>query len=137
MFSNFPSGLPGVGLLALRVALATFLAIEGMTHTLAIEAAGTNVRAIAYGVALVVLSIPVGLGFLSSIVHTTVAVIGLATIGNAFQFLGLNSSGDGNWQVPTLEVVIAVALALIGPGAYSVDYRLFGPRKIAMPPRHS
>jgi len=40
---------------------------------------------------------------------------------------------------PSVAVVVAVALALVllGPGAYSLDARFFGLRQIIIPPTHS
>lgn len=131
LFSDFPLALPGLGLLLLRVVLAVFLLMEGAARTTgAFDASASNAGRIAYGVALIVLGIPVALGFLTPIVHVMVAVVESAAI-----VVGLALLTDGRWQIAVLEIVIALALAMIGPGAYSLDSRLFGRREIVIPPR--
>jgi uncharacterized membrane protein YphA (DoxX/SURF4 family) len=131
LFSDFPLALPGLGLLLLRVVLAVFLLIDGATRTAgAFDASVPSAGRIAYGVALIVLGIPVALGFLSPIVHVMVAVVESASMA-----AGLALLTDGHWQITVLQIGIALALAMIGPGAYSIDSRLFGRREIVIRPR--
>ena len=52
--------------------------------------------------------------------------------------IGLTSLGFGFWITPypfqELEVVVlAVVIALLGPGAFSIDARMFGRREILIP----
>ena len=42
-------------------------------------------------------------------------------------------SATGNTAIPVALAVLGLTLAMIGPGAWSVDARLFGRRHIAFP----
>ena len=67
-------------------------------------------------------------GFLTPVAG---ALVALATISIALSWLPSPASNLLNAPLPAILVVImAVALALIGPGVASVDRRLFGRREI-------
>lgn len=64
-----------------------------------------------------------------------VAVVGLGSVGMALSLFpapapNLLNSGLAAFFV----VVMAVAIGLLGPGAFSLDARLFGRREIIIPP---
>lgn len=106
-FSAFPSGSPGLGLLLLRVLLAlTFIAADMNLPTWLLA------LFLAIGACLLV-------GFLTPI---AAVVIGAGAVTSAFFF-------DGNYAV-LVVIILAAAIALLGPGAFSVDARLFGRREI-------
>jgi uncharacterized membrane protein YphA (DoxX/SURF4 family) len=42
----------------------------------------------------------------------------------------------GDWSVPLLLGTIGAALAMLGPGLWSIDARLFGWRRVEPPPRN-
>jgi uncharacterized membrane protein YphA (DoxX/SURF4 family) len=124
---NFPPGLPGLGLLLLRLSLAVCLAVEGAARAMGgLNGVGSNPRDTVFGVVLIGLSLPVGLGALTPFVHGGVVLVAMLSLG-----LG------GNWEVSLLQIAGALAVAMVGPGAYSIDGRLFGPRKIVIPPPQS
>jgi uncharacterized membrane protein YphA (DoxX/SURF4 family) len=126
-FANFPPGLPGLGLLLLRLSLAVCLTAEGAARAMgAVNGLGSNLRDTVFGLVLIGLSLPVGLGALTPFAHGGVVLVALLSLG-----LG------GNWEVSLLQIAGALAVALVGPGAYSIDGRLFGPRKIVLPPPQS
>jgi uncharacterized membrane protein YphA (DoxX/SURF4 family) len=135
LYPDFPLALPGIGLLLLRVALAALLVIEGATRTrIAFAASAPELGALSHGLALIVLAVPVALGFLTPIVHLTVAIV--ETIALASGELMFSSGWwQATWQATLLQIVIALAIAMIGPGAYSIDGRLFGRREIVIRPR--
>jgi uncharacterized membrane protein YphA (DoxX/SURF4 family) len=70
------------------------------------------------------------IGFLTPLVA---ALIGIAVLVNAVS-LPLRGGYLFNNKLATVEIVVmAVAIALLGPGAFSVDARLFGRREIVIP----
>jgi hypothetical protein len=122
IYSSFPSGLPGVGLLVLRIALGTVGAIESgllLKHDgrLLAEAA-----AVVSGAAAVLLVT----GFL-----TPVAGVLLA-LNTAALWLAGDTWSRPDHSMALLRVGSSVATALLGPGAYSVDARLFGRREVVI-----
>jgi putative oxidoreductase len=113
LFSTFPNSWPGLGLLILR--LATCLALVATAQTL-----GNTDRAHLFVQALIAfefLLLLIGL-------WTPLAAVMQATFQAVVLVLGHQFS-------PAIIVAAAlgVALALLGPGAWSIDARLFG-RKI-------
>lgn len=131
LYSDFPLALPGFGLLLLRVALAALLVTDGATRTLAaLGAIVPGLGALSHGLALILLGLPVALGFLTPIVHVTVAIVETLALAT-----GSVMFGGGWWQATLLAIAISLAIAMIGPGAYSIDCRLFGRREIVIRPR--
>lgn len=115
----FPHGGPGVGLLLLRLSVAAILVVD------AAKCSGASF--IILLCAFVVLtSVSLSIGFLTpylSVVACAAAVVNL--------LVGANS---GN-LLEVFPVINAAALTLLGPGAYSLDARLFGRRVTVVAPR--
>ena len=116
LFSTFAEGTPGAGLLIQRLLVGTALLYCGLASSGETAAAPQVIGALA-GVLLIA-----GL-------WTPVAgvVAGCAEAWVAF------SSAAHIWNCAILAV-FAVTLALIGPGAWSIDARLFGRKHYAPPP---
>jgi hypothetical protein len=114
----FPQGGPGVALLLLRISVGSIFFIN--TAKLG---NGSSVSIVGAGALLVLLSLVVG--FLTPYLSVIAFVAAAAA-------LAMGPAGDLVHAVP---VVDAIALALLGPGAYSVDARLFGRRVTVVPPR--
>jgi putative oxidoreductase len=118
LFSTFPGGLPGAGLVILRVLTAVPL-----VHAGALTASSPSpslVTLVASVAALLVL-----LGLWTPIAGAVIAVMEL---GLAW------SHPDDPWAFLHFAV-LAGALALLGPGRWSVDARLFGRKHIQIPER--
>jgi hypothetical protein len=119
LFSMFPSGRPGVALLILRFSLSVLL-LDGVLGPL-LKLDSTWVLFAPWTVAL-----GLCLGFLTPIVSALSILIELSTW----------LTGKGSLHaIHICAVLDAVALTLLGPGAYSFDARLFGRRQIILPPR--
>ena len=110
LFSSFPTGRAGIGLLLLRLAASGFLIMQSRSSF-----EGTW-PAISIGSAAVVSAVLLTAGFLTPIAGVLGVVAALL--------------GDG--PVWARLAVIAAALVLLGPGAYSIDARLFGRREIVI-----
>jgi len=124
LFSTFPGGWPGLGLLLLRTAVAIAAvaqAIQFMT-----TAAWTWVVAAASLLA----GASLGAGFLTPGAGTAsaLAVIVMA----ALPWRPPDTALPVDRAAAAFLIVDAVALILLGPGAFSVDARLFGRRVIVI-----
>jgi putative oxidoreductase len=120
LFSTFADGWPGVGLLLLRLLTGAALihfgidSVLGGPPTLIIV---LQVIGIASGIVLLVgLFTPVA-GALAAIVKVWIAIS---------QF---SSHSDDPW-IALAQVISAAALAMTGPGAWSIDAQRFGRKHI-------
>ena len=129
LFSAFPKGFPGGGLLLLRFVVALNAAAEGIF----ILSSPDHETASSWclGGLAVVMGGSILMGFLTPI------CCGLAAVANVIMNLVRLPSS----QAPVLATsiahlnlaIICVALVLVGPGAFSLDARLFGRREIIIP----
>lgn len=117
MFSMFPSGLPGFALLLLRISVALTLLLHGYTRR-------EELAAVALA-SVLLLAIALVVGFLTPIV---------ALLAMAVQFVGPWRGGMPILGFVALSILNALALALLGPGAYSFDAVRFGRRVVELPP---
>ena len=117
LFSMFPPGLPGLALLLVRASVALALLFEDYAHRHAMSGW------IHGAVILVVAALCAG--------YFTPLVAAAALVLHALIWLG---PGADNATVAALCVLDAIALALLGPGAYSVDSYRFGRRRVVLPP---
>jgi uncharacterized membrane protein YphA (DoxX/SURF4 family) len=116
LFSTFPNGWPGVGLLLARLCLGAALIYFG---TVGLKAADT----ITFVMNLIVIA--AGILFLAGL---WTPVGGLAALAEARQalYLGLSLRADEAAWIHAFLAVLSVSVAMLGPGAWSIDARLFG-----------
>jgi len=118
----FPHGGPGVGLLLLRIAAAAMFALN-LTYYLDSMSRPLHVVVI---IAVVLISLSLCAGFLTPILTVIACTVGVANL-----FLTVQPS----YVISILRVFTFAALFFLGPGAYSVDARLFGFRVTVVAPR--
>jgi uncharacterized membrane protein YphA (DoxX/SURF4 family) len=118
---GFVRSREGVGLLLMRLACGAVLMEEAMTSIRAIPGS----ESVVYIVLLTAASIAVLTGY-----RTRIAGVATAALE-----VSLLAFGEGNLDLDALLATLGVALALMGPGAWSVDARLSGWRRIHIPRR--
>jgi uncharacterized membrane protein YphA (DoxX/SURF4 family) len=128
-FSTFPGALPGAGLLLLRCALATILIGQGYLCLLGWNQSGWPVRALGFsGIAAGILLL---IGYLTPLASGVGALI--CALSEFSQF-GIHSHNAFSDQLQVaLGILICIAMLCLGPGAFSIDSRLFGRREIIIP----
>src|ERR1700722_2425091 len=127
LFSTFPSGLPGVGLLLLRAAVGVTAVIQGGVYL----ADHVTLACWVVGSVMVAGGVSVLIGFLTPVASILVA---LGTLGIALLWFPAPAPNLFNTPLPaTLVVIVAAAVAFLGPGTASIDRRLFGRREIIIP----
>lgn len=116
LFSTFAQGWPGAGILILRLVACSAVVARALHELTAVEPAQP------------------GIVELTAIVVGALLSVGLWTpvsgcLVSAFALWGLISRSGDPW-CNILVAAIGAALSMIGPGAWSVDARLFGWRRV-------
>ena len=115
LFSTFAHGWPGAGLLIMRFAAGVTVMVAGITKLpgLPFELTIAPLLAIAGGILLT-------LGLWTPIAGLLVAILQLWSV----------FSQPGDLWTKILLLALGLGLALVGPGAWSIDGRLFGWKRL-------
>jgi uncharacterized membrane protein YphA (DoxX/SURF4 family) len=116
LYSMFPAGLPGIGLIALRVTVGAMLLVDGSPYAAP--------QCMAYAI--------------SSSVAAACLVIGILTpyaaaFAGCLEFWRLCTRDNVDLFHLIAAIFVSLALAVLGPGAYSVDNKIFGRRLVNLP----
>jgi len=119
LFSSFADGWPGAGLFFLRLVAGIALiasTIAGVHTDAPASALVSGLLGAAAGLLLII-------GLWTPIAGSLVAIV---AVWNAI-------AGRGDLWVNLLLATMGAALAVLGPGAWSIDARLFGWKRIDIP----
>jgi putative oxidoreductase len=113
LFSTFPNSWPGLGLLILR--FATGLSLAAVAQDNLADTAGLLARCAVAGVAVLIW---IGLWTpLAAVVAAAIQILAI-TLGHKFNLSMI------------VFAAVGLSLAVLGPGAWSCDARLYGRKRI-------
>ena len=118
LFSNFADGWPGRGLLAQRVLVAACLIYSAVVALREAHTSAAVPELIGAGLSIFIL-----LGLWTPVAGILVSLIEI--------WLLISRTADP-W-IPIVSATLSASLAMIGPGAWSIDARLFGRKHIETP----
>jgi putative oxidoreductase len=118
LYSTFPTGRPGVGLLLLRLAAGCSLIVERISMMLSIPPSPL----LEINAALICMGICICLGFWTPVMSGLEAVAELL----------MTVSDPERYESHILLAVLAISLAMLGPGAWSIDALIFGRKRITV-----
>jgi putative oxidoreductase len=120
LFSTFPNHLPGVGLLLIRLSLG--ITVIYLNAAILLEESPT-----AISVAQQIIGAAAG-AFVMAGLWTPITAT-LAASDQIWIALSFPSSPPGSEWIHILLGVLCASMAMLGPGAWSIDARLFGRRR--------
>jgi putative oxidoreductase len=122
LFSTFADGWPGAGLLFMRAVAGIALLSHGAAT---LQQGGLPFAPAIREVFAIVIGLLLLAGLWTPIVASLAALLALLNVVTEY----------GDVWAEILLGTLVVALALLGPGAWSVDARLFGWKRIDVPDR--
>lgn len=129
LYSTFPAGWSGAGLFLLRVALGGTLIIQGLAYLRGLDASGFEPWAVC--LMLLVCGGALLIGIVTPIAS---ALAFLVCTGLTFSLVSVPGWNLLSGNVLSIDaIMIALAAGFLGPGAFSLDARLFGRRTIIIP----
>ena len=121
LFSTFPNGWPGIGILLQRVLTAATLFRYGVAHLRDTSQFASTVPHMFAAVAGILLLV----GLWTPIAGTMITIVEL----------WIACSHGGGPGIPIMLATLGATLAMIGPGAWSMDAHLFGRKHFEIPQR--
>lgn len=122
LFSTFAEGWPGAALLVQRVLISAITLFYGITHLLDPAGLATKLPFLVASVAALSLL----LGLWTPVAGATISIVGI------WVFFAVCA---GHSLTAIIVAVLGATLAMIGPGIWSVDAKLYG-RKHLEDPRY-
>lgn len=122
LFSTFADGWPGAGLLLLRLFTGVALVHSGIIRTgegATLVTGALQILGIAAGVVLMAGFLTPVAGFLAAVMQASIGVSQIC-------------SHLGDPWAAMAQATLAAGLAMIGPGAWSIDARRFGRKRISL-----
>ncbi|HUO36052.1 MAG TPA: hypothetical protein VMU43_13755 [Candidatus Acidoferrum sp.] len=117
-------------MLVLRASIGLTATAQGLLYLWGKDALG--LEGLAVGILFLAAGVSLLIGFITPV---SGLLAGLCNLGILLKWIAgpwFNSSGSRLFVLQI--VVLAVSLSLLGPGAFSLDARLFGRREIVIPP---
>ena len=118
LYSMFPRGAPGCGLIILRLAVVASLYFDAVSHSV-------------FGSHPILFAALLGLSSLLALGLLTPAAAVVSAGVSVMSIVGSNAQDSPG---PLLGVLISTVLMLLGPGDYSIDARIFGRRIVVQYP---
>ncbi|MCU1252626.1 MAG: hypothetical protein JWQ49_5655 [Edaphobacter sp.] len=128
LFSTFPEGWPGLGLVVLRLTVALSAIVQGIGTFMESPA---QILSWTIGSLEALVGASLLIGFLTPIAGASASLVNLA-IGVSW-FMTPGERAHDRAVADFYLVVISIAITVLGPGAFSLDARLFGRREIIIP----
>jgi len=132
-FSAYPGGRPGLGLLLLRLAAAADLAWWGYVCLAPGPSPALSPSLLLVTAAALALLCAAALaaGYQTA---PAAVLAGAISVGTLLAWLPVSAAAPGAARASAgFALVIALALACLGPGALSIDARRYGHREIVIP----
>jgi uncharacterized membrane protein YphA (DoxX/SURF4 family) len=126
LFSTFPGGWPGLGLLLLRCCLGAALTYSGING---LSGSSSGPAPFAQHAIAVVGGIFLFAGLWTPLMATLIA------LDQVWIALSFHSLERGDPRIYIFLAFVAASLAMLGPGAWSIDSRLFGRRRFDLDSR--
>lgn len=120
LFTTFPEGLSGFGLLILRLTIAGTIQI--LTFLYFFDLIRLTFRGWLIGAVSLILSANMALGFLTPVISAVIFAGGII-------FLIL-APKEINSCFSSYLIILSFMMIFFGPGVYSIDAKLFGRREI-------
>jgi len=119
LFSTFAEGWPGAGLLLQRTLVSGIVLYVGGTHLIEMPRVALSIPYLIAAVAGIFLLV----GLLTPLAGITIAIV------EAWIYL----AWPGNSLIAVVVATMGITVAMIGPGMWSIDARLYGRKHLEAP----